>query len=279
MPPSAPPSVPLAASHDVPSHCAHAALDPVRAPILDLAGVAHGFYARSGGVSEGLYAGLNVGAGSNDDPAKVRENRRRVARDLGTDHDDVVTPYQIHSAAVHVATGPFPTDIREKPRCDAVVTAKRGLPIGVVTADCGPILFADGEAGVVGAAHAGWKGALGGVAEATVAAMEALGARRERVRAALGPTISRDAYEVGPEFVTRFPPADRERWFRPSGREGHALFDLPGYTLARLAALGVRAAWTGQCTYADEGRFSFRRATHRAEPDYGRQMAAIAFMG
>ena len=252
------------------------ALDPVRATALDLPGIRHGFYDRTGGASGGIYAGLNVGVGSNDDPDAVRENRRRIARDLGTNHGDVTTPYQVHSADVHVATAPFPTDIREKPRCDGIVTATRDLPIGVVTADCGPILFADAEAAVIGAAHAGWKGAVGGVAEATIAAMEGLGARREGIVAVLGPSISQAAYEVGPEFTARFPTDERERWFIPSSREGHAMFDLPGYTVARLRAAGVgHAEWTGHCTYADENRFSYRRTTHRGEGDYGRQMAAI----
>ena len=256
-------------------------LSPVRAPTLDLPGIAHGFFTRAGGVSHGLYAGLNVGVGSDDDPADVMENRRRIAQDLGTAHDDMTTPYQVHSADVHVATGPFPHDIREKPRCDGIVTAVRGLPIGVVTADCGPILFADGEAGVVGAAHAGWKGATGGVAEATIAAMEGLGARRDRIRAVLGPSISQANYEVGPEFVKRFAQQEREQWFKPSKRADHAMFDLPGYTVARLHAAGIASAeWTGQCTYADEERFfSYRRTTHRGEPDYGRQMSAVVLLG
>ena len=251
-------------------------LDPICHPLLDAPGIAHGFYGRHGGTSTGIYAGLNVGVGSNDDQAAVKENRRRIAQDLGIGHDDVTTPYQVHSADVHVATEPFPADIREKPRCDGIVTAVRGLPIGIVTADCGPILFADAEAGVVGAAHAGWKGATGGVAEATIAAMEGLGAKRGRIRAVLGPSISQASYEVGPEFVERFGADERERWFRPSEREGHAMFDLPGYTIARLRAAGVEAEWTGECTYAHEDRFfSYRRTTHRGEGDYGRQMSAI----
>ena len=257
------------------------ALAPVRAPMLELPGIAHGFFTRPGGVSVGLYEGLNVGVGSNDDQADVRENRRRIARGLGTDHDDVTTPYQVHSADVFVATEPFPRNTREKPRCDGIVSATRGLPIGVVTADCGPILFADPEAGVVGAAHAGWKGATGGVAEATIDAMEGLGARRERIHAVLGPSISQANYEVGPEFVERFTEEERGQWFRPSERDSHAVFDLPGYTVARLRAAGVgSAAWTGECTYADEERFfSYRRTTHRGEPDYGRQMSAIVLTG
>ena len=246
---------------------------PVTAEALALPGIAHGFFTRSGGVSSGIHAGLNVGLGSSDDRANVMENRRRIAAALGSEHDDVVTPYQIHSATVHVATGPFPADIEEKPRADAVVTDVPGLPVGVVTADCGPILLADAAAGVVGAAHAGWKGAVGGVIEETVSAMRALGARD--IAAVLGPTISHSAYEVGPEFVERFEASDRERWFVPAIRDGHAMFDLPGYILARLARQNVAASWTGHCTYADPAMFSYRRATHRKEDSYGRQMAAI----
>ena len=259
--------------------------DEPPAPIVSevLSGVAHGFFTRAGGVSGGIHAGLNVGLGSSDERAAVVENRRRVAAALGTAHTDVVTPYQIHSATVHVATGPFPADIEEKPRADAVVTDVPGLPIGVVTADCGPVLFADRAGSVVGAAHAGWKGAVGGVIEETVEAMRALGARD--IVAVLGPTISQAAYEVGPEFVARFEPSDRERWFVPSAGDGHAtsghatsghaMFDLPGYILARLERAGVAGSWTGHCTYADETLFSYRRATHRREDGYGRQMAAI----
>ena len=251
---------------------------PIAADLLAVPGIAHGFFTRAGGVSDGIHAGLNVGLGSADERAAVVENRRRIARALGADADDVVTPYQVHSATVATVDAPFPADIEAKPRADAVVTATPGLPIGVVTADCGPVLFADPEAGVVGAAHAGWKGAVGGVVEETVAAMEALGASRADIRAALGPTISQAAYEVGPEFVERFEASERDRYFVPSAREGHAMFDLPRYILDRLERLGVTATWTGHCTYADPGMFSYRRATHRAEPSYGRQMSAIMLL-
>ena len=252
---------------------------PIRAKSLDLPGVAHGFFSRGGGVSKGIYEGLNVGVGSDDDLALVMENRRRVARALGAGRDDVATPYQVHSADVHVATEPFPRDVREKPRCDGIVTAVRGLPIGVVTADCGPLLLADAEAGVVGAAHAGWKGAVGGVIECTLDAMIGLGAKREHIHAVLGPCISQAAYEVGPEFPERFDPRDREACFIPSAKGGHHMFDLPGYILARLERAGVQGGWTGHCTYADEGFFSYRRKTHRGEPDYGREMSAIMLVG
>ena len=255
-------------------------LDPITASELEGNGIAHGFFGRSGGVSEGIYRGLNVGVGSNDIAAHVRENRTRVARALGSNHSDVTTPYQVHSAAVHVATEPFPLDIAEKPRCDAIVTAMPGLPIGVVTADCGPVLFADAEAGVIGAAHAGWKGAVGGVLEATLEAMEGLSADPSRIVAVLGPTISQANYEVGAEFVDRFDARERDAWCVPSAREDHAMFDLPGYILARLKRAGVPATWTGHCTYADERTFfSYRRTTHRSEPDYGRQMSAIMLRG
>lgn len=248
---------------------------PITADALAHPGVAHGFFTRAGGVSGGVHAGLNVGLGSSDDRAAVKENRRRVAAMLGAKHDDVVTPYQVHSADALTVTAPFPPDIMEKPRADAVVTAVPGLPVGVVTADCGPILLADASARVVGAAHAGWRGAVGGIVEATVDAMVEQGATRGGIVATLGPTISQAAYEVGPEFVERFERSDRERWFVASAKSGHAMFDLPGYILARLERAGVRASWTGHCTYADETMFSYRRATHRAEESYGRQMAAI----
>lgn len=243
-----------------------------------LPGVAHGFFTREGGVSEGLYASLNIGLGSRDDRAAVTENRARVARALGIADDRLAMPYQIHSPDVVVVEEVWAPG--EGPRADAVVTARPGIAVGVATADCGPILFADAKGCAVGAAHAGWKGAFGGVIEATVAAMEGLGARRGDLVAVLGPTISAAAYEVGPEFVARFVEADagHERFFRPSGRPGHALFDLPGFVVTRLAAAGVgRVEDLGLCTYGDEARFfSYRRTTHRGEPDYGRLVSAIA---
>lgn len=238
--------------------------------------VLHGFFTRMGGVSDGIYRGLNVGLGSHDDRSAVVENRERVCSHFGLSAADLATPHQIHSPDVVVAEAPF---IDERPKADAVVTATPGIVIGVLTADCGPVLFADPDAGVVGAAHAGWGGALRGILESTIEAMLTLGARRENIRACLGPSISGKNYEVGPEFVERFVAADpaNERWFSPSEREGHSMFDLPAYTLARLEAAGVSAEATGLCTYADEDRFfSYRRTTHRGEPDYGRQIAAIA---
>jgi len=243
-----------------------------------LEGVRHGFFSRAGGVSEGLYESLNIGLGSSDARERVMENRARVAAALGVAADRLVTPYQIHSPDAVVVGAPWPAG--EGARADAVVTATPGLAVGVSTADCGPVLFADAAAGVVGAAHAGWRGALRGVLEATIEAMEGLGAERGRITAALGPMISADAYEVGPEFVSRFLEADagNAAYFVRSERAGHAMFDLPAYVAARLAAAGIGAVEDlALCTYADEARFfSFRRATHRGEPDYGRLVSAIA---
>ena len=250
---------------------------PLRSPALDVLepdGVRHGFFTREGGVSTGLYGGLNVGLGSRDERAAVLENRARVAAHLGVPPERLCTPHQIHSPRAVVVTGPW----TERPEADAVVTDRPGLALGVLAADCGPVLFADARAGVVGAAHAGWKGALEGVLEATIEAMTGLGADPARIVAVLGPSISQENYEVGPEFVGRFLAADarNERWFAPSTRQGHSLFDLNGYTVDRLGRAGVRASQLGRCTYADERRFfSYRRTTHRAEPDYGRQISAI----
>lgn len=251
----------------------------ILAPSLaGLDGVRHGFFTRAGGVSEGLYESLNIGLGSSDARERVMENRARVAAALGVAADRLVTPYQIHSPDAVVVSTPWPAG--EGTRADAIVTATPGLAVGVSTADCGPVLFADAAAGVVGAAHAGWRGALRGVIEATIEAMEGLGAERGRITAVLGPMISADAYEVGPEFVARFLEADagNAAFFVRSERPGHAMFDLPAYIAARLAAAGVGGVEDlGLCTYSDEARFfSFRRTTHRGEPDYGRLVSAIA---
>lgn len=243
---------------------------------LGAQGVAHGFFTRAGGVSEGLYRGLNVGLGSNDSREAVLENRARVAAWLGARDGSLATVHQTHSTDVALVEEPWANESR--PAADALVTDRPGIALGVLTADCGPVLFADAEAGVIGAAHAGWKGATGGIVENTVAAMERLGAKRERIAATLGPTITRRAYEVGPEFVERLTALDKEnaRFLSPSVRAGHAMFDLPGYILARLETAGVAARFTGHCTYGEEERFfSFRRTTHRGEPDYGRQISAI----
>ncbi|CAA9512006.1 MAG: FIG00003370: Multicopper polyphenol oxidase [uncultured Sphingomonadaceae bacterium] len=240
-----------------------------------LAAVPHGFLGRRGGASTGAIAGLNVGLGSADDPAAVAENRRRAA-DAVLPGAALVTAYQVHGPAVVRVAESWPDDAR--PRADALVTDWPGLLLGILTADCAPVLLADAAAGVVGAAHAGWKGALAGVTDAVVEEMEALGARRERIAAAVGPLIGRASYEVDDGFARRFAEADpaNERFFR-AAREGHHRFDLEGYVVHRIAAAGVgRVEALGLDTYADEARFfSYRRATHRGEPDYGRQIALI----
>ncbi|MEO4001339.1 peptidoglycan editing factor PgeF [Mesorhizobium sp. CAU 1732] len=253
-------------------------LEPIRSPVLERfgeSGIRHGFFTRAGGVSEGIYKGLNVGVGSQDAIEKVTENRRRVASWMGVDADRLLTLYQVHSADALIVTEPFSTP---RPKADALVTDRPGLALGVLAADCGPVLYADGEAGVIGAAHAGWKGAFTGVLEATIEAMESLGAKRHRIAAVLGPSIGPENYEVGPEFVERFAQADpaNAAYFEASPTAGHAMFDLNRYTVDRLARAGVQASMIGRCTYADENDFfSYRRTTHRKEPDYGRQISAI----
>ena len=248
------------------------------ASLCALAGIRHAFFTRDGGVSDGVYASLNGGVGSHDLPAKVAENRARMAASLGVDRERLITAHQIHSPDVVTAEKPWAVEAR--PRADAIVTKVAGLAVAVTTADCGPILFADEQARVVGAAHAGWRGALTGVIEATIAAMERCGAERSRIVAALGPSIRQANYEVGPEFIARFAAADEanERFFRLSRRPGHALFDLAGYIGARLAGAGLRRIEDiGHCTYADARNFfSYRRSVHRGEKDYGRHVNAIA---
>lgn len=240
------------------------------------AGLRHAFFTRQGGVSEGLYASLNGGIGSDDVPARVAENRARMCAQLGLGPDRLVSLYQVHSAEVVTVEAPFV----ERPRADGMVTRVPGLALGIATADCGPILFADPGNGVVGAAHAGWKGALTGVIAATVAAMEALGAERAGIVAVLGPTIEQSSYEVGPDFVARFraEAPGMERFLGPGTRADHAQFDLPGFILARLEEAGIgEVAALRLDTYADAERFySFRRTTHRGEADYGRLISAIA---
>ncbi len=249
----------------------------LEAKSLALTGIRHGFFTRAGGVSGGHYASLNGGTGSKDDPAHIAENRARMAAALEVEPRRFLTVYQVHSPDVVVAEGPWAAEAR--PRADAIVTRMRALAIGVTTADCGPILFADPKAHVIGAAHAGWRGALSGVTEATVAAMERLGAVREDIRAAIGPMIRQANYEVGADLISRFAAEDgaSSRFFAPAARDGHALFDLAGYVAARLARAGVgHVEDLGLCTYADPERFfSYRRTTHRAEPDYGRHVNAI----
>lgn len=253
----------------------------IEAPELGAhANLRHAFFTRVGGASEGLYATLNGGLGSNDEPSRVAENRRRMCARLGVAEANLVSLYQVHSAEVVVVEAPFARE--ERPKADGMVTRVPGLALGIATADCGPILFADHDNGVVGAAHAGWKGALTGIVEATVAAMEGLGAERRRIVAVLGPTISQAAYEVGPDFLARFQDEapGSERFLVPSDRPGHARFDLPAFVLSRLAEAGIaQASALGLCTYADPDRyFSYRRTTHRGEADYGRLISAIALV-
>lgn len=252
-------------------------LNPITHPLLDKAGVRHGFFTREGGVSEGIYTGLNAGVGSKDDPAAVAENRRRVAEWMGGGLDDLCGCYQIHSAVARVAEAGWKG---ERPEGDAVVAAVRGPIASVLTADCAPLLFADAEAGVVGAAHAGWKGALGGIIHSTVAAMEALGARPERMVAVVGPCIAQASYEVGADYQERFAHHDpgSERFFAPGATGDKRLFDLPGFVLWRLEQSGVGdAAWTGDDTRADATRFySNRRAFLAGEPDFGRLISTIS---
>lgn len=244
-----------------------------------LIGVPHGFLGRRGGVSEGVCAGLNVGLGSDDAREAIHENRRRAAAAVAPGAA-LVTVHQVHSPDAVVAVAPWPDDAR--PHVDAIVTDRPGLALGILTADCAPLLFADEAAGVIGAAHAGWKGAFGGVIESTLAAMEGLGADRGRIAAAIGPAIARKSYEVDEGFLRRFAEADpeNERFFAP-GRPGHHQFDLEGYAAARLAAAGVRRVEAlGLDTYGDADRFfSYRRSTHAGEPTYGRQISLIALRG
>jgi YfiH family protein len=238
--------------------------------------IVHGFFTRQGGVSEGIYQSLNSGPSSGDDSGNVRKNRRAIVRYLGLGDDDLVTPWQHHSSDVLVATGNWGN---VRPKADAIVSNTPDLPIAVLTADCGPVLFCDSQNEVIGAAHAGWRGATLGVLESAVEKMLELGAKRDNIRATLGPTISGENYEVGPEFVENLTEldSDNHRYLAPSTRHNHAYFDLPGYIVGRLVKFGVNARWTGQCTYGDEARFfSYRRKTHRGETDYGCQISAIA---
>ncbi len=234
----------------------------------------HGFFTRRGGASSGVFAGLNCGAGSSDQSEVVKINRARVADAMGVPSDHLLGVHQIHSTEVVTVTKP----LDERPRADALVTNTPGLALSVLTADCQPVLFADTGAGVIGAAHAGWRGALDGILTATVDAMVALGATREKITAVIGPSISQSAYEVGPEFIDAFLAQDPDyaRYFA-GGEDDRMQFDLPGFGLNRLRAAGVgHAEWTRHCTYNDPDRFySYRRTTHAKEADYGRLIAAI----
>ena len=252
----------------------------IEAPSLQSSGVTHAFFTRAGGVSTGVYTSLNGGVGSRDEPAAVLENRRRMAETLGVAPAHLLVPYQIHSADAVVVDAPF--DAETRPRCDGLATATRGLALGVTGADCGVLLFSDSKAQVIGACHSGWKGALTGIVPATVAAMEKLGATRSDIHVVLGPTIGPKSYEVGAEFVARFVAEDAafQRFFTPSTRADHAMFDLPAFIQSRVEMLNVGSFVNlGLDTYTDEERFfSYRRTTHRNEPDYGRLVAAIALV-
>ncbi|HWX13982.1 MAG TPA: peptidoglycan editing factor PgeF [Methylocella sp.] len=250
----------------------------LKASLLNRPGLTHGFFTRRGGVSTGVYASLNGGVGSKDDPAAVAENRRRMAEHLQIDPLRFLVPYQTHSPDALIVTKAF----AERPRCDALVTAKPGLGLGVTGADCGMVLFADVKARVIAAAHAGWKGALAGVLEATLDAMETLGAQRTSTAAVLGPTIAQKSYEVGADFATKFiaESIDHGRFFAASARNGHFMFDLTGFIAMRLRSAGIGAFEDlARDTYTEpECFYSYRRSVHKNEPDYGRQIAAIALI-
>ena len=253
-------------------------LQPIRASSLMLDGINHAFFTRQGGASNGIYASLNGGQGSQDDPAAVAVNRERMAGFMGVPTDHLLSCWQIHSADVVTVTTPWTRD--QRPKADGMVTNRSGLCLAIATADCGPVLFADQEAQVIGACHSGWKGALTGILEATLDGMEALGAKRARIHAVLGPTISARAYEVGPEFAARFIRANPAfaAFFTPSPKEGHHMFDLPAFIGHRLQQAEV-GSFTNldRCTYGEPELFySYRRTTHHNEPDYGRLMATIA---
>jgi polyphenol oxidase len=253
-------------------------LAPLTAATLSqLPGIRHGFFTRTGGISTGIYAGLNCGFGSHDDPSRVAQNRARVARHLGSDSGQILTVHQIHSATAVVVEGYV--ERANLPKADAAVTRTPGLVIGVLAADCGPVLFADPKARVVATAHAGWRGAVGGVLEATVAAMEGLGARRADIHAALGPCINQQAYEVGPEFEATVVAGNAAyaRFFSAPTPGARPHFDLPAFIMEWLGQMGLAATERqAPCTFNNESEFfSFRRTTHRNEPDYGRQISAI----
>lgn len=249
--------------------------------LADKTGIEHGFFSRKNGVSTGIYEGRNCGMGSDDLRTNVIENRGRIADDLGVPRAQLVTAYQIHSADVETVTRRW--EHEAAPKADAMVTNVPGIALGILTADCTPVLFADDKAQVIGAAHAGWKGAVSGVLEATLTAMEKLGASTSHISAAIGPTISQPNYEVGPEFAETFIARDKafERFFIPSARNQHFQFDLPGFVEHRLQQAGLASIERlNLCTYADPARFfSYRRTTHAGEPDYGRQISAITLRG
>ena len=243
--------------------------------LFDEGTIRHGFFTRTGGVSSGIYASLNGGVGSKDETNAIDENRRRIADAFNVSAEHLLTPYQIHSPEVVVAKDPW----AERPRADAIVTTNPEIAIGISTADCTPVLFADAQAGVIGAAHAGWRGALHGVLEATVTAMTRLGANPGHIQAAIGPTISQTSYEVGPEFQEKFEAKDPAfAKFFSDGPNGRAHFDLPGFVARRLIETGIQGIDNlRRCTYREKELFySYRRSTHLGEPDYGRQLSVIA---
>ncbi len=253
-------------------------IKPVLCPHLtaSASGIVHGFYTREGGTSTGIYKSLNVGPSSMDMAQNVHANRRAIVSHMGLCDQDLVTPWQHHSPDVVIATENWGD---KRPRADAIVTSTPNLPIAIVTADCGPVLFCDPQNKIIAAAHAGWRGATGGVLEATLKTMLELGANPNNINATLGPTISAKNYEVGPEFITALTglASNNRQFLSPSTNTGHAMFDLPGYIVTRLRKAGITARWSGQCTYEDERKFfSYRRMTHRCEADYGRQISAIA---
>lgn len=254
---------------------------PHLAQSLKLPGIAHGFFNRRGGVSTGIYASLNCGPGSDDSRARVIQNRDRVAKMLGTSGGHLLSLYQIHSAETVTVNAPW--DLGKGPQADGMVTNVPGLALGILTADCGPVLFADSQAGVIGAAHAGWKGAKAGVLAATLKRMEMLGAKRANIHAALGPTISQANYEVGPEFKAAFEGDDpgNTRYFVPSEKPAHFMFDLPAFIASQLEGEGIAGFETlGLCTYPPENAlFSYRRGTHLGEDGYGRNISAIMLEG
>lgn len=256
-------------------------LEPIKSPALSGNDrIAHGFFTRRGGVSEGIYGSLNCGLGSKDDRRAIHQNRRLVAEHLGVDADHLLTCHQHHSADAIVVTEPWTFDTM--PKADGLVTATPGIAVAALAADCAPVLFAEPQARVVAAAHAGWKGALGGVLEQTVATMEQLGARRNRIQAVLGPCIGPQAYEVGPEFEATFLARSNTyaQYFRRPTPDARPYFDLLGFVMARLGALGLGAVENQSlCTYTyPDDFFSYRRTTHRRETDYGRQISAIVLL-
>jgi polyphenol oxidase len=243
---------------------------------LKLPNVAHGFFTREGGFSTGIFSSLNCGLGSGDDISLAQKNRALVAEKMGVVPDHLISAYQVHGTDVALVTAPFV----ERPKVDGLVTNRPGIALGILTADCGPVLFADTKGRTIGACHAGWKGALHGVFRSTIVEMERLGSKRENVVAVLGPTISQKAYEVGPEFLRAFKERDKGflKYFIPSVKKSHYMFDLPMFLVDRMKAFGIgNVVDLALCTYADEQRFfSYRRATHRAEKDYGRLISAIS---